>query len=155
MLELGLVADGFLGFNPCAEESVGLRPKTFFASCSGPVVENPTLDGLGKEGSVSSEPMHAMAHPSNLPHEIFKALSKPRAYVPFLLETEQLGAKEVEKVSYVANAKTSDYGEGVLESRFHLLSVLPCVGVDRASSSFPLSGGAGGYSCLLGSEVSR
>ena len=46
----GLFADGLLGLNPCAEESVGLRPKTFFASSSGPEFENPTLDGPGKEG---------------------------------------------------------------------------------------------------------
>ena len=88
--DLGLVADGFLGLSPYAEESVGLRPKTFFASCSGLVVENPTLDAPSKEGSVSLKPMHAMAHPSNPPHRVFKALSKPRASIPCLLETEEL-----------------------------------------------------------------
>ena len=49
----------------------------------------------------------------------------------------------MEKVSYVANAKMFGYGERVLESRYHLLSVLPCVGVNEASSSSsPLFGGA-------------
>ena len=117
MSEPGLFADGFLGLSsPCADETVGLRSKTFFASSSGSEFENPTLDGPGKEGLVSLKPMHVMAYPSNPSHGFFKTLSKPRASGPCLLETEELGAKEVEKVSYVANAKMSDYGVGVLES---------------------------------------
>ena len=142
MLELGLNVDGLSGLNHCAEELVGSRPKYFFASSGGPNFEVPTLDGIGKEGSVSLEPMgdeHILAHPRDPSNRVFKALFEPRASIPCLLENEKLGAKEVEKVSYVEDDKRSDYSEGVSESKYHLLSILPYVGDDRASSSSPLS----------------
>ena len=153
-LELGLNIDGLLGLSPCAKELVGLRPKSFFAYSGGPDFEIPTLDGPDKEVSISLEPMgdeHVLAHSRDPSHRVFKALFEPSAFVPCLFENEKLGAKEVEKVSYVADAKRSDYGEGVSKSRYHLLSVLPCVGDDGASSSSsPFSGGCWGYGACWG-----
>ena len=80
-----------------------------------------------------------MAHLRALSSRVFKAHSKLRAYAPCLIETKELGAKDVEKVSSVMDVKVSSYDEGAFESRYHLLSNFPCVEDDEALVLFESS----------------